>query len=114
MTWNVKKGDLDENHWIATREDGKIRNCFGPWQDEAEVIAVLEAPPAPPQVPTPVQLDTWADRAADDFIDNDIKMKALALVMADLVEATFNVSPEVARQQVKTRFRNYYRGLLDQ
>jgi len=79
---------------------------FDTWNGSA-----WEAGSAP--VPTSAELDALADRVSDDMLEQDAKMKALALVMADLVERAFNVSPQVARQQVKTRFRTYYRGLLD-
>lgn len=63
-------------------------------------------------VATSVELDAVAERVAAELFEQDLQMKALGLVLADLVEATFNVSQSVARQQVKTRFRDYYRGLL--
>jgi len=62
--------------------------------------------------PTAEELDALADSVADAMLENDAKMKALGLVMADLVERAFGVSQEVARSEVKTRFRNYYRNLL--
>ena len=62
--------------------------------------------------PTAKELDALADSVADAMLENDAKMKALGLVMADLVERAFGASQEVARSEVKTRFRNYYRNLL--
>ena len=73
----------------------------------AEEIAAL----APP-VLTPEQLDAIAERVADELLEQDAKMKALGLVIADLVEQAFNVTPAVARNQVKSRFLAYYRGLI--
>lgn len=73
-----------------------------------------DAPSFPKPVLTAEEKDAVAAGVADEFIDRDLAMKALGLVMADLVEATFNVSQAVARNQVKTRFRDYYRALLDQ
>ena len=64
--------------------------------------------------------DLQADKASEDFLDpaasarEDYQraIKALFLVLADVVEHSFQVSPSVARQRVKTQFRNYYKALL--
>lgn len=76
--------------------------------DPAEYVA-----PPPPEPPTAAELDALADVVAEQVLEQNAQMKAIGLVMADLVEATFNVSQNVARQQVKTRFRNYYRSLIE-
>jgi len=78
-------------------------------EEEAAILAEWEANSQPA---TPEELDAIADSVADAMLENDAKMKALGLVMADLVERAFGVSQEVARSEVKTRFRNYYRNLL--
>ena len=78
-------------------------------EEEAAILAEWEANSQPT---TAEELDALADSVADAMLENDAKMKALGLVMADLVERAFGVSQEVARSEVKTRFRNYYRNLL--
>lgn len=69
---------------------------------------------SPPAVvpPTSEELDALAEQVSEDFLNQDLKTKALALVLADMIENVFNVSQSEARQQVRTRFKNYYRGLL--
>ena len=78
-------------------------------EEEAAILAEWEANSQPA---TAEELDAIADSVADAMLENDAKMKSLGLVMADLVERAFGVSQEVARSEVKTRFRNYYRNLL--
>lgn len=65
-----------------------------------------------PTQPTAAELDALATQVADQTFEQDAKMKALGLVMADIIEQAFGVSQAVARQQVKTRFRDYYRSLI--
>ena len=64
---------------------------------------------------TPTELNAKADADAEtQFGDSgDPKLKAVGLVMADLAVAA-GVAPNLAsaRQEVKTRWRNYYRQLL--
>ena len=66
------------------------------------------------QIPevTAADLDAIADAVADQFILTDLKLKALGFVIADLVEAQFGMTQAQARQEVRDRFRNYYRGFL--
>ena len=78
-------------------------------EEEAAILAEWEANKQPP---TAEELDAIADSVANAMLENDARMKALGLVMADLVERAFGVSQEVARSEVKARFRNYYRNLL--
>lgn len=58
------------------------------------------------------ELDALADLVAAEMLDQDAKMKALGMVLADVVERAFGVSQATARQQVRDRFREYYRALL--
>ena len=62
--------------------------------------------------PTAEELDAIADSVADAMLENDARMKALGLVMADLTQAALGITQAEARAEVKRRFRNYYRGLL--
>ena len=62
--------------------------------------------------PTSAELDAVADAVAQNVLEDDARTKAMGMVMADLIEQVFGVSQAVARQQVKTRFRDYYRALL--
>ena len=64
-----------------------------------------------PAPPTASELDAKAAAVADTFFA-DRQTAALGLVVADVIERAFGVSQSVARQQVKDRFRAYYRGLL--
>lgn len=65
----------------------------------------------PPPTPTPAELDAEADAAATRVLGTNKETTALGLVLADVVERAFGVSQAQAREQVLTRFRNYYRGL---
>lgn len=78
----------------------------------AEEQAILNEWAANAEPPTAAELDAVAEKMADQMLEQDAKMKALGLVMADLVQASFNLSQSEARQEVKTRFRDYYRALL--
>lgn len=69
--------------------------------------------PAPPPPPTPEELDARAERVAAQMLDQDAKMKALGMVMADIIERAFNVDQATARRQVKARFQAYYRQLIE-
>lgn len=63
--------------------------------------------------PTSAELDALAAKAAAEFMDNDAKIKALGMVIADLVEAQFGLNKAQARARVRSRFQDYYRQLLD-
>lgn len=60
---------------------------------------------------TTQEIDNDADAEYDRFVVNNREMAALALVMADLVEQAFGVSQTVARQQVKSRWIDYFKSL---
>ena len=90
------------------QKSGGVRVQFT--QAEEDARDAEEAAAALP--PTSAELDALADAVAENSLENDLHTKAMGMVMADLVEQVFGVSQAVARQQVKTRFRNYYRGLL--
>ena len=66
------------------------------------------------QIPeiTSADLDAIADAVADQFILTDLKFKALGFVLADLVASEFGMTTTLARQEVRDRFRSYYRGFL--
>lgn len=81
------------------------------WESGQKVIRDVQPGDVPP-AKSVAELDALADAVAAQMLDQDTKMKALGLVLADLVEQAFGVSQSVARQQVKTRFRDYYRALL--
>ena len=81
------------------------------WESGQKVIRDVQPGDVPP-AKSVTELDALADAIADAMLEQDTKMKALGLVMADLIEQAFGVSQAVARQQVKTRFRDYYRALL--
>ena len=76
--------------------------------------AILErqVPVAPYIPPTPPTVDELVERAAQEFLEQDLKVKALGLVVADVIERSFGVSKPVARQQVVDRFKTYYKTLL--
>lgn len=81
------------------------------WESGQKVVRDAQ----PGDTPTPktaAELDAIADVVAAQMLEQDTKMKALGLVVADVIEQAFGVSQAVARQQVKTRFRDYYRALL--
>ena len=75
---------------------------------------VRDALPDEIRVPaTSEELDAIATEFVENTLEQDRKMKALAGVMADLAVAS-GIAADLpsARQQVKNRFRNYYRALL--
>lgn len=80
-------------------------------KDGKVVEATAEDQLPPP--PTLADLDAKAQAAADQMFSQDPQTAALGLVMADLIERVFNVSQAAARQQVRDRYRAYYRGLLN-
>ena len=63
---------------------------------------------------TPAKLDALAEQVATNELEDNMRSRAMGMVMADLIENVFGVSQAVARAQVKSRFRDYYRGLLDE
>jgi len=65
------------------------------------------------QPPTPAELDALADKVSEAVIAQNRQWAALGMVMADLVAAQFNMTQAEARQEVRTRFRSYYRALLE-
>ncbi len=63
---------------------------------------------------TPAKLDALAERVATNELEDNMRSRAMGMVMADLIENVFGVSQAVARAQVKSRFKDYYRALLDE
>lgn len=60
-----------------------------------------------------IDLDAYADRIRDELLEGDLKMKALAMVIADLAVASGAAADTAAaRQLVRNRFRLYFRQLL--
>jgi hypothetical protein len=80
--------------------------------ENGEKVVRPEEPGDRPAPPTAEELDALAALVADQFLENDKKMKALGLVIADLVEAQFGLTQAQARQEVRDRFLAYYRTLL--
>lgn len=55
--------------------------------------------------------DEAAERAAQEFIDQDRKIRALAAVVADvIVAAGLETDIAVARQRVRNRFKHYFKA----
>ena len=68
----------------------------------AQEITQNAVEPTPP--PTSSELDALAAAVTEQELENNLRMKALGLVMADIIQQAFGVSQNVARNQVKTRF----------
>ena len=69
-------------------------------------------PLTPEHVPTNAELDALADQHTNTMFEADNAMKALGLVLADVIAQAFGITKAQARQEVKQRWRDYYRGLL--
>ena len=72
--------------------------------------AVVDIAPGEIEYPT---LDALADEAAQQFFEQDMRIRALGLVLAELVQATTTMTRAEARAEVRRRFRDYYRGLME-
>ena len=87
--------------------NGELRDATA-----AEEAAVLAAQVK--VIPTAGEKDASANDIAKAFIEDNPASKATFLVIADVIEQAFGVSQSVARQQVRTRFKDYYRAILDE
>ena len=56
--------------------------------------------------------DARAAKEADRFLEDDKAVKALGMVLADVISKAYGIPVAQARKQVKQRFVEYYRGLL--
>ena len=72
-----------------------------------EVVEVVEMETQPD--PT---TEEFAEEETVRFIETDVKYKALALLLAEIVEKVYNVTPAVARQQVRARIKANIKSLL--
>lgn len=81
----------------------------------AGFIANADGTYSAPTVPakTPQELDDMAELEARLLLQDNPQMKALGMVLADVVAQAFNLSDAQARNQVRTRFRDYYRQLIE-
>jgi len=74
-----------------------------------EIVEVVEMESQPE--PTS---EEYSEEETASFLEGSLTAKALAMVLADLIEKQFNVTQTVARQQVRSRFKGYMKELLDQ
>ena len=56
--------------------------------------------------------DLKATNDADKFLEHDKATKALGMVLADVISKAYGIPIARARQEVKDRFIQYYRGML--
>lgn len=56
--------------------------------------------------------DARAVKEADRFLEDDKAVKALGMVLADVISKAYGIPVAQARKQVKQRFVEYYRGMI--
>lgn len=56
--------------------------------------------------------DARAAKEADRFLEDDKAVKALGMVLADVISKAYGIPIARARQEVKDRFIQYYRGMI--
>ena len=78
-------------------------------------VRVIEDTDDPDLLVPERSIEDIVEEVASRFIDQDMRTKALAAVMADLAVAA-GVAPDVstARQLVRARFKQYYQGFMEE
>ena len=113
-------GTYLETHYAGdeppTNADGRVEcphrpSLFYDWDGTAWVENAQRVADA---VMTPAKLDALADAVTANEFEINRRTKAIGRVMGDLAALLLSVPKSEANAEIKSRFRGYYRELLDE
>lgn len=102
VTRVLKTDDVPEG-WISSDENVALGSTWS---------GGVFTPPAPPPSPTAQEIEDVVQAVVDDLTNTgNVRDKALAMLIADVVAKAFNISTPQARQMVRDRLVDHLRTI---